>query len=449
MNASCAVLRRDLATIRGAALSAVDPAVAVRRHLARYAEDLIVSGRVWRHGAGDGSRVLLLSVGKAAVPMACAAVELIGEGISDGFVVTKHGHSAETELPPCVEVIEAGHPIPDDAGLRAGRAITDRLETTTEDDLVLLLLSGGGSALLPAPVPGVTLEALQSTTDLLLRAGANIVEINAVRKHLSLLKGGQLARRAMPARVMTFILSDVVGNPLDVIASGPTAPDPTTYEEAVDVLRRYKLLDEVPEAVRAYLMSGLAGDQPETPKPGDAVFHRVSNVIVGSNYLAAEAAVNRASELGYRSLLLTTFIEGEAREVAKVAVALAKSVKVHGRPVPPPACLVWGGETTVTVSGPGKGGRNQELALAASLGLEGLDCVAIMALATDGTDGPTDAAGGIVNGDTARQARKKGWDLHATLAENNAYALLDDVGALLRLGPTGTNVNDLLVLLVR
>ncbi len=315
--------------------------------------------------------------------------------------------------------------------------------------MVLLLLSGCGSALLPAPSAGVTLEDLQVTTDLLLRSGANIVDLNAVRKHLSSLKGGQLARMAAPAPVVALVLSDVVGDPMDVIASGPTAPDPTTFAQAWDVVERYALTDAVPKSVSAHLLAGLRGEVPETPKPGDCLFDRVHNVIVGSNALAAQAAVARAEALGYAALLLTTFIEGEAREIAKVAVALARSLKETGHPVPLPACLVWGGETTVTVSGQGKGGRNQELALAAALGLEGIEGVAVMALATDGTDGPTDAAGAVVDGSTAVRARERGWDLRDALQANNAYPLLSDVGDLLRLGPTGTNVNDILVLLAR
>jgi hydroxypyruvate reductase len=321
------------------------------------------------------------------------------------------------------------------------------LNQTTTDDLVLLLLSGGGSALLPAPSPGVTLEDLQVTTDHLLRSGANIVDLNVVRKHLSSLKGGQLARMAAPAPVIALVLSDVVGDPMDVIASGPTAPDPTTFARAWDVVERYALTDVVSKSVSAHLQAGLRGEVAETPKPGDDLFDRVHNVIVGSNALAAQAAVARAETLGYAGLLLTTFIEGEAREIAKVAVALAKSLKATGHPVSLPACLVWGGETTVTVTGQGKGGRNQELALAAALGLEGMSGVAVMALATDGTDGPTDAAGAVVDGTTAGRARDRGWDLRAALQDNNAYPLLADVGDLLLLGPTGTNVNDILVLL--
>ncbi|MGC9350330.1 MAG: glycerate kinase type-2 family protein [Anaerolineae bacterium] len=440
--------REGLDRIREAALNAVDPGAAVSRHLAydKQSERLFMEGRHWDlHASG---RLLAVSVGKAAAAMAEAVDDIVGARLSQGIVVTKYEHAAGHRLSGTWDVVEAGHPIPDQAGLSGSRAIIEMLDTTSEEDFVLVLLSGGGSALMPAPVSGISLDALQTTTDLLLRVGANIVEINTVRKHLSRLKGGQLARWAAPAPVVAMVLSDVVGDPLDVIASGPTSPDPTTYADAIAVLERYALLDEVQSPVVDYLDAGKTGDYRETPKPGDEVFEGVSNVIVGSNHLAAVAAVAEADRLGYHALLLTTFVEGEAREVAKVASALAKGVIAHENPIARPACLVWGGETTVTVRGTGKGGRNQELALAATLGLASLDDVLLMALATDGTDGPTDAAGAVVDGSTAARARELGWDIRSTLDDNNSYPLLADVGALLLLGPTGTNVNDLLVLLI-
>ncbi len=438
--------RQHVLKLKDAALDAVDPYVAVRNHLAYNPPAIRVGDRTWDATAFDRLRVV--AVGKAAVPMARAAVDILGARIADGVIVTKTGHAEAHGLPERLVVIESGHPIPDEAGVRAGRAVIRLLASSTANDRLLLLLSGGGSALLPAPVQGVTLDNLQATTDALLRAGATIGELNTVRKHLSQLKGGQLARKAAPAPLTALILSDVVGDPLDVIASGPTAPDPTTYGEARKVLRRFGLTAEVPVAVLDHLDAGCEGHRDETPKPGDALFAEVSNVIVGANRLAAEAVVAEARSMGYASLLLSTFVEGEAREVAKVAVALVREVRAFGRPVHAPACLVWGGETTVTVRGTGKGGRNQELALAAAMALEGTPDVLLLALATDGTDGPTDAAGAIVDGETIVVARQKGWDAYATLESNNSYPLLADTGDLLRLGPTGTNVNDLLIILV-
>ncbi len=450
-------LRRDLFTLQRTALEAVDPYAAVRRHLVREGNSLRFSGQRWpateSWGARD-PRVTLISVGKAAVPMAAAAAEVLGAWMLSGIVVTKYGHRAGYQLPSRLNIVEAGHPVPDAEGLRAGREVVAHLQGACEDDvghgcdLVMVLLSGGASALLPAPAPGLELEHLQQTTDLLLRAGATIVEMNVVRKHLSQLKGGRLARLASPVPVATLVLSDVVGDPLDVIASGPTSPDPTTYRDALEILERYALEDRVPSEVRAHLVTGLAGELEETPKPDDPLFDRVLNTLVGSNRIAAEAVVAKAGELGYHCLLLSTFIEGEAREIAKVAVACARSIRADSHPLAPPACLVWGGETTVTVRGEGKGGRNQELALAAALGLEGMDNLALLALATDGTDGPTDAAGAVVDGTSIRRARDLGWDPRAVLRDNDAYSLLEDTEDLLLTGPTGTNVNDILVLLV-
>lgn len=438
--------RRDLEAIREAALAAVDPGPAVRRALRREGDRLLAPGGV--RDLSSAGRRTLLAAGKGAVAMARACLEAIAPWQARGLVVTKHGHVSGPPLPPSVRVVEAGHPVPDEAGLGGAAAFLEMVDGGREGDLVLVLLSGGASALLPSPAPGLTLDDLAATTGLLLRSGAPIEEVNAVRKHLSSLSGGQLARRAAPASVLALILSDVVGDPLDVIASGPTVPDPTTFASALRALERRGALPLVPRAVRDRLERGRDGALPETPKPGDPAFARVANHLVASNRLAAEAAAGAAERLGWRPLLLTTFVEGEAREAARFAAALARGVKAHSHPVPPPACLVWGGETTVTVRGAGRGGRNQELALAAAIALEGLPGVTLMALATDGTDGPTDAAGAIVDGETARRAREAGLDPLAALDENDSYPLLDRVGALMRTGPTGTNVNDLLVLLV-
>jgi hydroxypyruvate reductase len=303
--------------------------------------------------------------------------------------------------------------------------------------------------MLPQPVPEGSLADLQDLTAQLLRAGASIGELNAVRKHLDRMKGGGMARAAAPAPLLALILSDVVGDPLDVIASGPAVPDPTTFQDAWEMLQRYDLLEKAPESIRSYLAAGRGGQAPETPKPGDPLFERVENHIIGSNRLAALAARDEAERLGYRAMLLSTFIEGEARQVGRVAAGLAKGVILQGDAFPPPACLVFGGETTVTVRGSGSGGRNQELALAAALALEGLPGVGLMALATDGSDGPTDAAGAIVDGETIARARQLGLDPYAALENNDAYPFLRTTGSLMLTGPTGTNVNDLTVILVR
>lgn len=428
-----------------AALAAVEPGRAVQRYVRREGDRLTVANRDYNLAAIE--RVWVVGGGKAATAMAAALYTILGERLTGGLVVTKYGHADPRLATGPVEVVEGGHPLPDEAGLAGTQRLVQLLAQVQERDLVFVVLSGGGSALLTLPAEGLSLTDLQRTTDLLLRSGATIGELNAVRKHLSQVKGGELARRAGQAEVVSLILSDVVGDPLDTIASGPTAPDPTTFADAWSVLERYGLTGQVPGAVRARLQAGLGGQVPETPKPGAALFERVQNVIVGSNRQAAEAAVETARSWGYHALLLSTFVEGEARQVARVAAALAKELVHYHRPVPRPACLVWGGETTVTVRGHGLGGRNQELALAAALAMDGLPDVLLIAVGTDGTDGPTDAAGAVATGETVARARAMGLDAAAYLADNNAYPFFDQLGDLLRTGPTGTNVNDLLFLL--
>lgn len=428
------------AALREAALRAVDPAAAVRRFLTRDGDTLRAGERTYALRPG---RVFAAGCGKAAAPMLAALIDLAGPDLAGALAVTKYGHTA-----PGLPLREAGHPVPDAAGVQATREICALLASAGAGDLVLVALSGGGSALLTWPVDGVTLADLQALTGALLRSGATIDEINAVRKHLDRVKGGGLARIAAErgAQVVAVILSDVVGDPLDVIASGPAAPDRTTFADALSVLARYDLLAAVP-AVTAALEAGARGARPDTPKPGDPLFARVQNVIVGSNALAAEAAAAEARTLGFETLLLTTHLEGEAREVARVAAALARESIRRGRPLTPPACLVLGGETTVTLRGRGRGGRNQELALAAAIALDGLPGAQLMALATDGNDGPTDAAGALVSGETAARARALGLDPRAYLAENDAYGFFSRTGELIVTGPTNTNVNDLLMIM--
>ena len=345
---------------------------------------------------------------------------------------------------PTIEVIKASHPVPDAQGLAGAQRILDLVTGLSERDLVVCLISGGGSALLPLPAPGITLNDLQVLTGLVLRSGATINEFNAVRKHCSQIKGGQLARISMPATLVSLILSDVVGSPLDTIASGPTVPDPSTYFDAFRVLERRGILERVPSSVVAHLQQGMAGEIPETPKPGDDCFQRVQNVIIGDNRIAARSAHAQAQSLGMRSQILTTYAEGEAREVARVCAALAKEMAETGMPLTPPACLILGGETTVTVRGEGKGGRNQELALASALALESWERTMVVCLATDGTDGPTDAAGALATGATVARARALGLDAIDHLTKNDAYPFFSALGDLIFTGPTNTNVNDLL-----
>lgn len=369
---------------------------------------------------------------------------VLGDRLSGGLVVVKYGHGARTRR---VRVVEAGHPVPDRAGLQGARRLLDLVTGLTADDLLLVVLSGGASSLLPAPCPGVSLADKQRTTTLLLRSGATIQEINAVRKHLSALKGGQLIA-ATRATVASVILSDVIGDDLGSIGSGPTAPDPTTFRDARTILDRFHLWTNLPARVRAHLTRGLRRQVPETPKPGARVFKRVQNQIVGNNRAAVAAVAKAAESAGLRTLVLTTSLTGEARDAAKFLVALAREARVSGQPVRPPACLVAGGELTVTIRGQGRGGRAQEFALAAAMDMAGLHDVVVAALGTDGTDGPTDAAGAAVSGETMARANRRGVNLRRALAENDAYPVFRRLGGHIVTGPTRTNVNDLYVALI-
>lgn len=401
-----------------AALAAGDVAPLVRSHL-----------RLDRRH----DRVFLLGAGKASGAMAAAAEEVVGERVGGGFVVVKEGYGARLRR---VEIAEAGHPVPDARGLAASARLLETARDAREDDLILFLVSGGSSALTPAPAPPITLAEKQEVTRLLLASGATIGELNAVRKHLSFFKGGQLARAAWPATVLTLALSDVIGDPLDVIASGPTAPDPTTFADALAVLARRGLSGRVPASVARRLGAGRAGEIQETPKPGDPLFERVRNVVIGNNALVTDAAVATAGRLGYRTDLATRELQGEARDVARDFVA-------HARRLEPPACLIAGGETTVTVKGQGKGGRCQEFALAAALELRPTDRITILAAGTDGTDGPTDATGAIVDAGSIERGSAGGADAWLALADNDAYRFLRASDDLLVSGPTRTNLLDL------
>ena len=369
--------------------------------------------------------------------MALAAEHVLGERIVDGLVVVKDGYTAATRR---IRLAEAGHPVPDARGQAAALEIVERVRAAGAGELVLFLVSGGGSALTPAPAPPITLAEKQETTRLLLAAGATINELNAVRKHLSLLKGGQLARAAAPAEVVSLILSDVVGDPLDVIASGPTAPDRSTFAEARAVLERKGVAARVPAAVRQRLTAGADGSIEETPKPGDRLFDRVRNLIIGNNALVVDEAAAAARRLGYRAELLTRSLQGEARDAARDLVTRARAL-------PPRTCLIAGGETTVTVRGAGRGGRCQEFALAAALELRPGDALTILAAGTDGTDGPTDAAGGLVDAGTVRRGEAAGSSSHSALDDNDAYTFLTAAGDLVRSGPTNTNLLDLYLVL--
>jgi glycerate 2-kinase len=412
-------LKQDALAILGAALSASDAGNAVRAHLTVP--------------AGKFDHTVLLAVGKAACSMAAAVQEAFGDRLDKSLVVTKQGHV--TPLGKNTKIIEAGHPIPDRDSVRASLAATEVVRDLTARDLLIVAVSGGASALLSAPAAPLSLSDKQSTTDLLLRAGANIHQLNAVRKHLSTLKGGQLAALAHPATVLALLLSDVVGDSLDVIGSGLTAPDSTTASDAIAVLRKFNLLNRVPRSVRERLESGA-----ETPKPGNPIFGKVQNTIVGSNRLALQAAAVKAESLGYLVTIRPTPVEGEAVLAAREHTHLLKRAG-------PAECILSGGETTVTVKGGGKGGRNQEFALAAAIELAGNNQLGILCAGTDGTDGPTDAAGAFATGDTVSRGYMLNLDARQELAGNNSHNFFDALGDLIKTGPTGTNVIDVTIML--
>jgi hydroxypyruvate reductase len=435
--------RRHARAIVDAALSAVEPEAAVADCVSVGADALRFGDM--RLPLEEVERIIVVGAGKAGVPMARALERLLGERIVAGHVVVPHGQEAEL---PRIRVHGAAHPVPDAAGVAAGGAVVGALADLDASTLVVCVISGGGSALLVRPAAGITLQDLRATNEALLACGANIVEINTLRKHLSAVKGGQLARAAAPARVVTLILSDVVGDPLDAIASGPTVPDTGSFADCLQIVRRYELDERLPEAVLARLRAGAAGEVRETPKPGDPLFERVSNLLVANNDRAVRAAASRAEELGFRSLVLSTTIEGETRDIARMHAAIAREVRVSGRPCAPPCCLISGGETTVTLRGDGSGGRNQEFVLAAAIHIDGLAGVTVCSVGTDGIDGGTDAAGAVADGDSVSRARAAGKDAVALLANNDSNAFFACLDDLVVTGPTDTNVMDLRLLLI-
>lgn len=438
-------LRQDADRILEASLKAVDPYAAVAAALRLEGDRLRVGEKVWNLSNFD--RVIAVGAGKAGAPMAQALEDVLGPRLNAGLVVVKDEHTAPTKV---VELMEASHPVPDQRGVAAGQRLAELLaEEAGPRTLVFCLLSGGGSALMVSPAHGISLTDKQQTTRLLLACGADIGEINAIRKHLSQLKGGNLARLAHPSPVISLIVSDVVGDRLDVIASGPTVGDLSTWQEVAAILDRYRIRAEIPETVRQRLEAGLRGEIPDTPKPGQADLAGVTNLVVASNFQALTAAANQAQKLGYSPLILSSSIEGETKDVARLHAALAQEVLRSGHPLPPPCCLISGGETTVNLGQEfGQGGRNQEFVLAAAEDVAGLEGVLLFSAGTDGTDGPTDAAGGYCDGSTIARGLAQGLKAADHLARHDAYPYLAALGDLIITGPTRTNVMDVRFVLV-
>ncbi|MCZ7553936.1 MAG: hypothetical protein B6D39_10980 [Anaerolineae bacterium UTCFX2] len=433
-------------SILHAALDAVDPYQAMMRAIGLQGNHLEIADR--ELDLTNFRNVYLIGVGKAALPMGVAAEEILGAHLSGGILVTKAdpGLSESSFGLKKARLLIAAHPIPDARSIQAAQAIFDLLDRLDESDLVIGLISGGASALMASPVNNVSLADLQRLTDQLLRSGATINEINAIRKHLDEIKGGGLVRRAPGATIITLVLSDVVGDPLDVIASGSTVPDRSTFQDCLRILGKYNLLASAPAAIRQHLDRGANGDIPETLKPGELDLKKSPTKVIANNQLACQAARHRAHQLGFDPLYLGSFIQGEARTVGQLFAGIARQIQKTNEPAPRPACVIAGGETTVTVRGNGRGGRNQELALGSVDDLDGLDNMLLVSLATDGVDGLSDAAGAVVSGDTRSRALDKGLDPGAYLLNNDSNTFFSALGDLIYTGPTHTNVNDLIFL---
>lgn len=425
------------------ALNAVDPIQLMKSKLLLKNSLLKVNGHLFDFK--KFKNVYVIGGGKASESMAEALEHVLGKHITRGLVNVPHDSEHKTEI---IKFQEASHPIPDKSGVEGTRRMLEIAEQAKKEDLVICLISGGGSSFMPLPRGGITIEDKREITDALLKCGATISEINTVRKHISDFKGGWLAKKAYPATVLNLILSDVVGDQLDFIASGPTVPDSTTFSDAIRVLKKHGLWDKTPASIREVLSSGEKGLIPETPKANDKAFKKVYNVIIGNNRFASLAVREQLRSAGLNTLLLTSTMEGEARHIGVMLASIAREVALSGNPVPKPAGIIAGGETTVTVTGKGLGGRNQEISLAAALKMGGMDGVVVASLSTDGVDGPTDAAGAIVDGEIMSRAEEMGLNPEEFLAENDSYNFFSKLGDLIFTGPTGTNVNDVSVIVV-
>ena len=437
-------MRNHASRIFSAGLEAVNPADAVKSSCAFNGHELICGGETYN--LDQYKNIIIIGAGKATAPMAMAIEEMLSPRVLKGLINVKYEHLAPLNQ---IKINEAGHPVPDANGKQGAQKTLEIATQASAEDLVICLISGGGSALWPLPVAGISLQDKQKTTDILLSCGATINEINIIRKHLSKIKGGRLAGLVSPATLICLILSDVVGDDLDVIASGPTVPDSSTFGDCLTVIEKYNLQDKLPPPIFEYLTAGLYDKSKETPKKNSSVFKKVNNIIIGNNLAAIKAAEKMAIQLGYNTLILSSMIEGETRVVAGVHTAIAKEIIKSGHPISRPACILSGGETTVTIRGKGKGGRNQEFALAALPDIAGWDHTVILSAGTDGTDGPTDAAGAFADSESFQKACQKGLRPDNALSQNDSYPFFKELDDLLITGPTNTNVMDLRIILVK
>ena len=435
---------QDVCQILAAAINGADAGEAVRRHVSRSDDMLMID----KHQVALEScrRILVFAIGKASLPMAESMADLLKDRIMMGLVITKDEYAGDVNLThaPGIHILKAGHPIPDGRNIAAGKALRAMAQNCLPEDLVIFLISGGGSALLMSPADGLSLEDIQSLTDILLKCGATITEINTIRKHIDDFKGGGMTKIFAPARVVTLILSDVLDDRIDMIASGPTVADLTTYAEAWEILKKYQVLELIPARIKSHLLSGMEGKIAETLKPGDPLLENVTNVIVGNLLDAIHAGDDAARRMGFTTRILTTRLQGEAAQVGSNLVEDALGIFTSPGNMARPVCLIAGGETTVTLKGDGLGGRNQELALGAVKCLAGSIPIVMVTLATDGGDGMTDAAGAVATNETYAYGLSLGLDPLDFLQRNDSYHYFEQMDDLIRTGPTRTNVNDLI-----
>ncbi|MCP4134963.1 MAG: glycerate kinase [bacterium] len=440
--------RKNLEAIYKAAINAVNPEVAVRTHLTLEGDKLVLladGNPLKEYDISRYERIFVVGAGKATSPMAKAVEGILGNRISSGCVCVKYGYTEELSK---IEIVEASHPIPDANGVEGAKKIRAILEDAGEKDLVISLISGGGSALLPLPPEPITLDEKRETTDLLLKSGAAINEINALRKHLSLVKGGNMAKAAHPATVINLMISDVVGDHMDVIASGPFVPDNSTFALAQGIIEKYGLSGKVPASVASHIKAGVEGGIEENPGKESDIFGNITNLIIASNIIALKAAKKEAEQQGYSTIILSSLIEGDTKDAACWHSRIAQEIRASSNPTTRPACVISGGETTVMVTGEGLGGRNMEFGIQAACCIEGIPGITMASVGTDGSDGPTDAAGAVADGDTIRKAKEKGLDIEQYIAKNDSYHFFEEIGDLIITGPTNTNVMDVRIVLV-
>ncbi len=437
------LLRDNVHDIFVSAIKSADPYEGILRYVSIQSDAVVINGLTYPFELYDN--LYIVGGGKASARMGQAIEHILGQHITSGWVNTKDDHAVSLEY---ITVHECSHPVPDERGVEGTKKIIEILESANERSLVICLLSGGGSALMPAPAGDIKLSEKQEVTRILLGAGADIGEINTIRKHLSSLKGGGMARIAAPARLHVLILSDVVGDRLDTIASGPAVADSSTFSDCIEICNKYGIFDSLPASVKKRFVDGADGKIPETAKKNDSFLNNTMNTLIGNNRMSVDAARTAAEKLGFRTSVLSTMFTGEASELGTFFGAIASEIQSSGNPLAPPACIIGGGETTVTIRGGGKGGRNQEMALSAARAIDGMDNMVFLSGGTDGTDGPTDAAGGIVDGTTVARGKKKGLDLELYMKNNDSYHFLKNTDDLLVTGPTGTNVMDIQVLLI-